>query len=230
MGRKSKKIPISEEDKQASVENEQAQSEDGDTDRAEEKPAEKQSGVEQGQKEFDESGREGLEKDVAGEDDDYSAVRQDFDQLQNRFLRLQADFDNYRKRMVREKGETYQRANEDLLLELLPAIDHLDLALDAAEEHDAPQGFIEGFRLVSEQLLQVLGKFGLSVIDAEGKEFDVNLHEAVSHLPSEDVPENRVSSQVRRGYMLGDRLLRPAQVVVSSGAPSAASGEAGEAE
>ena len=141
------------------------------------------------------------------------------EQLRDRLLRLQADFDNYRKRVQREKNELYRRANEDIMMELLPVLDHLDIALEAAETHDAPDAFVEGFRLVSEQLVAALGKFGLKPVDAEGEAFDVNLHEAVSHLPSPDVPEEHVMNQVRRGYKLSDFLLRPAQVVVSSGPP-----------
>lgn len=150
------------------------------------------------------------------------------EKLRDRLLRLQADFDNYRKRVQREKNELYRRANEDIMIELLPALDHLEMALDAAATHDAPAAFTEGFRLVAEQLLAALGKFGLTPIDAEGQPFDVNLHEAVSHLPSADVPEEHVMNQVRRGYRLGDFLLRPAQVVVSSG-PPAANGDAAAA-
>lgn len=137
--------------------------------------------------------------------------------LKDRLLRLQADFDNFRKRTLREKDSLYKRANEDLMAELLSPLDHLDMALDAAGEHGAPRSFIEGFQLVKEQVLGILGKFGLSVVDADDGEFDFNLHEAISHLPSDDVAENCIISQVRRGYKLGDLLLRPAQVVVSSG-------------
>jgi molecular chaperone GrpE len=141
--------------------------------------------------------------------------------LQDRLLRLQADFENFRKRTLREKNELYQRANEDLMEELLPVIDHLDLALQSAGEHGGAQAadasFVEGVRLVATQLLSALGKFGLSPLDAEGQVFDHNLHEAIAHLPSSDVPENRVITQTRRGYKLGDRLLRPVQVVVSNG-------------
>jgi len=134
-----------------------------------------------------------------------------------RLLRLQADFENFRKRTLREKGEIYRRSNEQVLEELLPVLDHLDIALAAAQEHGADKAFVEGFRLVSEQMLSVLKKFGLIPTDAQGDEFDPNRHEAISHLTSDDVPQNVVMTQVRRGYLLGDKLLRAAQVVVSSG-------------
>ncbi len=138
-------------------------------------------------------------------------------ELENRLLRLQADFDNFRKRVARERNETYTRANEDLLSEVIPVIDHMDMALTAAADHDAPEALLSGVSLVAEQLKGVLGKFGLEKIDAASKEFDPNEHEAISHLPSEDVPDNHVMQQTRLGYKLKGRILRPAQVVVSSG-------------
>jgi len=138
-----------------------------------------------------------------------------------RLIRLQADFENFKKRTIRERNETYRRANEDIMEELLPVMDHMELALDAAAQHDADEAMVEGFRLVSEQLRAALAKFGLTPVDAADAEFDHNLHEAISHLPSPDVAENHVIAMTRRGYKLGDRLLRAAQVVVSSGDPSA---------
>jgi molecular chaperone GrpE len=138
-----------------------------------------------------------------------------------RLLRLQADFDNFKKRTIRERNETYRRANEDIMEELLPVMDHMELALDAAAQHDADEAMVEGFRMVSEQLRGALAKFGLTPIDATAAEFDPNLHEAISHLPSTEVDENHVMIMTRRGYKLGDMLLRAAQVVVSSGDPAA---------
>ena len=136
-------------------------------------------------------------------------------------LRLRADFENYKRRVLREKDELYRRATEDLMAELLPVLDHLEMALKAAEDR-ADDPFVQGVRLVGDQLMTALGKHGLAPIDAAGEPFDPNLHEAVSHLPSPDTDENHVMVQTRRGYRLGDRLLRAAQVVVSSGAPAAA--------
>lgn len=141
------------------------------------------------------------------------------DEMENRLLRLQADFDNFRKRVARERGETYARANEDLMTEVIPVIDHLDMAIQSARDHDCPPGLVDGVNLVGDQLKGVLEKFGLEKIDAKGKEFDPNEHEAISHLPSPDVAENMVMDQTRLGYKLKGRLLRAAQVVVSSGKP-----------
>jgi molecular chaperone GrpE len=136
----------------------------------------------------------------------------------DKVLRLHADFENMRKRALRERNEIYRRANEDIMTELLPVLDHLDLALAAGEDvGEGHEAIVEGFKLVSEQLMTVLKKFGLEPIDAEGQPFDTCKHESISQMPSETVPEGIVMTQTRRGYMLGDKLLRPVQVVVSAG-------------
>lgn len=137
--------------------------------------------------------------------------------LKDRLLRLQADFDNYRKRMDREKKDWIAFASEKLVLELLPVLDHFELGLTDSAKNGVPAAFIEGFQLVYNQLRAALEKSGVQAIDAEGAAFDPHLHEAITHLPSDDVPEGHVVVQTRRGYQLGDKLLRAAQVVVSSG-------------
>ena len=137
--------------------------------------------------------------------------------LQDRLLRLQADFENYRKRMEREKKDWIAFAAEKLLLELLPVLDHFELGLADSAKSGAPAAFTEGFQLVCNQFRAALEKAGVQAIVAEGVAFDPNLHEAITHLPSDTVPEGHVAAQTRRGYKLGDKLLRAAQVVVSSG-------------
>jgi len=145
----------------------------------------------------------------------------DNEDLKDRLLRLQADFDNFRKRVVREKNEIYQRANENIMEELLPVLDHLDLALEACSVEDSSRALFEGVQLVAVQAKSVLEKFGLKQIDAEGIQFDPSVHEAISHISSDEAPENTVIKQTRKGYMLGNKVLRAAQVVVSSGKASA---------
>ena len=140
--------------------------------------------------------------------------------LQDRLLRLQADFDNFRKRTLREKNELFDSANQALMLELLPVIDHLHLGIQAASAHQADPAFREGLTMIFDQLMGVLSKFGLSPIETENQVFDTNRFEAVNTLPSATEPEGIVLALVRRGYMLRNKLLRPAQVIVSSGPPS----------
>ncbi len=141
----------------------------------------------------------------------------EIDAMKDRLLRLQADFDNYRKRMIREKEETFQMANEALMEEILPVLDHMEMAMNAAGQQQVPDAFLDGVKLVMGQLMQVLKKFGLTPIDAEGLLFDPHQHEAISHLKSETVPDHHVIAQTRRGYSLRNKVLRAAQVVVSDG-------------
>ena len=158
---------------------------------------------------------------------DVLEASKDLEVLRDRMLRLQADFDNFRKRTARDRSEIYKRANEDLMAEMLPVIDHIELGIAKAAEHGAEAGMIEGWRLIADQLLSVLQRFGLTPLDAAGAIFDPTLHEAIAHLPSKDAPAGTVVKQTRRGYMIGSKLLRPAQVFVSSGDATAdASGPA----
>lgn len=136
--------------------------------------------------------------------------------LKDQLLRLRADFDNFRKRTLRERGELFLFANEALFLEVLPVIDHFEMGFKSAEEHKTDCSVTDGFRLVYNQLLDVLKKFNVTAIDAVGEPFDPHRHEAILHMPS-DKPAETVLEQVRRGYMLGEKLLRAAQVIISSG-------------
>ncbi len=135
-----------------------------------------------------------------------------------RLLRLQADFDNFRKRVLREKEELYRLANEDIMEALFPVMDHLELALSHANGSGVSDLIVQGFKMVGEQLASTLTKFGLTPISTDGAEFDPNVHEAILQIPSTEVPENHIVSRTRAGYMLGNRVLRAAQVVISSGA------------
>jgi len=138
-------------------------------------------------------------------------------QLQEKLLRLQADFDNFRKRTQRERMTLSLSAREELMGEILTLLDHFELGLNNAKAHDANPLVLEGFQLVYDQVVTAMGKFGLAAIDAEGKTFDPHLHEAVTHVASADHPADTIVAQTRRGYTLGEKLLRAAQVVVSSG-------------
>jgi molecular chaperone GrpE len=142
--------------------------------------------------------------------------KEDEEPLKNQMLRLQADFDNFRKRTQRERGELFQMANETLFLEILPVIDHFEMGFKSAEEHKTDCSVTEGFRMVYNQLLDVLKKFNVTAIDTIGESFDPHRHESLLHMPS-DKPAGTVIEQIRRGYMLGEKLLRAAQVIVSSG-------------
>ncbi len=146
-----------------------------------------------------------------------AAAAEEEESLRDQFVRLQADFANFRNRTQRERVELYQRANEDLLLEILPVLDHYEMGLQTAEQHDADKAVVDGFKMVYDQFQNVLKKFNLEPIDAVGEVFDPHKHEALTHMPSDEFPAETCSNQVRRGYLFGGKLLRAAQVVVSSG-------------
>lgn len=155
---------------------------------------------------------------AAAEDDDpVAGLQADLDRFRDLALRSQADFENYRKRTVREKDDAIKYANSSLLERLLPIIDNFELGLAAAKAEGEKSPIYSGMSLVSKQLSDFLSDNGLQPIDAVGKKFDPNLHEAIAHEPSDSVPEETVIRQTRRGYKFKDRLLRPSSVVVSSG-------------
>ena len=141
--------------------------------------------------------------------------------LQDRLLRLQADFDNFRKRTARDRQETTLRANEDLLRELLPVADHFELGLQQAVKGGLDPAVRQGLQHVLDQFLAALGRFGLVPIAAVGQPSDPNVHESVALTPSAEFPRDVVVCEIRRGYKLGAQLLRAAQVVLSSGAAEA---------
>ncbi len=162
-------------------------------------------------------------EETAGDPAAAEASRE-IDSLKDRLLRLQADFDNFRKRTLRERDQLYRMANEDLLGELIPVIDHFELGLKTAAEHETDEAVQKGFRIVLDQLNSAARKFGLEPVDVEeGGAFDPHQHEALSHIPSDQYEADAIVAVVRRGYKLGDKLVRPCQVVVSSG-PAAGSG------
>jgi molecular chaperone GrpE len=139
------------------------------------------------------------------------------DTLQDRLLRKQAEFENYKKRSERERAEYIQMASADLMRELLNVLDSFDLAVRNASERAADEDMLRGIDLVYKQLLDTLGRFGLKPVEAKGQVFDPNFHQAVTTVASADVPENTVVEELRRGYTLNGRLLRPAMVSVSAG-------------
>ena len=137
------------------------------------------------------------------------------DEHWDRLLRTTADFDNYKKRAAREKQEAAKYANESLLQKLVPVLDTFDMAMAAAQNQEAVPSLKTGIAMVHQQLKSALSDAGLEEVDAAGKTFDPNLHEAVSQQETTALPEGQVVQQMRKGYKLRDRLLRPASVVVA---------------
>jgi molecular chaperone GrpE len=139
------------------------------------------------------------------------------DENWERLLRISADLENYKKRAVREKQDAIKFANESMLQKLIPVLDNFDMALAATQNSnaDASQSLQTGVNMILQQFRNVLVEAGLEEIDATGKAFDPNLHEAVSEQESAEVPEGQILQQLRKGYKLRERLLRPASVVVA---------------
>ena len=133
----------------------------------------------------------------------------------DRLLRVAADFDNYKKRTTREKEEWTKFANEDLIKAILPFVDNLERAINHAKKVEDTGVLIEGVRLTIQQLLQALNKFGLSSFESLGKPFDPTRHEAVLVVPTDQHEPNQVVEEFQKGYLLNDRLIRPATVSVS---------------
>ena len=141
-------------------------------------------------------------------------LRRERDELHDRLLRKGAEFDNYRKRIERERREHSDQAVVDLLLSLLTVVDDFDRALTIEAGADA-EGYRKGVELIYAKLHDVLKKHGVRPIETLGTDFDPNLHEAVMHEASPDHRDGEVIGELRKGYMLGDKLLRPAMVKVA---------------
>lgn len=149
--------------------------------------------------------------------DDISELQKQRDQYYEQLLRKSAEFDNYRKRVERERQTLADAAAASIIEELLPLVDNLERALKADTGTDATEAYRRGVELIHRQLVEVLRKRGVRPIDALGAEFDPYYHQAVSHEPAEGRRDNEIIEEFRRGYMLGDRLLRPAMVKVAKG-------------
>lgn len=130
--------------------------------------------------------------------------------------RLQADFDNYRKRTQKEKTELIKYASERLVVELLPVLDNFDRAVSAAKINPDFTSFSQGVEMILRQLQTALSKEGLKAMDAVGQPFDPNLHDAVLRVASEEHPENTVVEELQKGYYLKEKVLRPCMVKVSN--------------
>ena len=147
--------------------------------------------------------------------DPLEELRRERDALQDRLLRTAAEFDNYRKRMDRERRDLADHAAGEAIKDLLPIIDNLERALQASAQDDPLR---KGVELIHKQMLEMLRKRGVTPIEALGADFDPNVHEAVTHEESDQHREGEVMEELQRGYKVGERLLRPSMVKVAKGA------------
>lgn len=170
-----------------------------------------------------------VSKAPEGDDNAFSELVKKLDEAtaeatehKERYLRTVADLENYRKRSIREKEEARRQANFGLVEDLLPVLDNFKLGLKSAEQHDGGAAFAEGFRMILTQMEAALKQNGLEEINPENAVFDPNFHEAVAHIPHDEIEDGHIVEVQRIGYKLHERLLRPAAVIISSGAPEKA--------
>jgi molecular chaperone GrpE len=144
------------------------------------------------------------------------AKEEEVKETYDRLLRVSADFENYKKRSAREMEEFRKYANQSLLKEMLSVVDNLELAINSSnDKKKADKHLIEGLNLTLNEILRVFEKFNVKPIEAQGKAFDPAFHEAVMREETDDFPEKTVISEFQKGYLIHDRLLRPAMVVVA---------------
>jgi molecular chaperone GrpE len=167
-----------------------------------------------------------LKESEANVEDAFSKLQEELGSIHDRYLRLGAEFENFKKRSERERLTSIRFANENLLVELLPVLDHLEHAIAAATNHEsesaAASNVVTGVQMVLKQFKDILAKSGLKEFTSAGTPFNPNLHEALAERESSEHDDGVVIEEFQKGYMLNDRLVRPARVVVSKkGKPSA---------
>lgn len=157
------------------------------------------------------------EEDFARMQQELEEARAESEAATDKLMRLAAEFDNYKKRNIKEQESIRKYAAQNLIKELLPILDNLERAIDSANESNEVNSLIDGVKMILKQLYTVLEKEGVSVIKAVGETFDPNFHEAVVHVPSDEYPENVIVQEYQKGYILHDRIIRPSMVAVSKG-------------
>lgn len=162
----------------------------------------------------------GMQAVLAAKEDECKA-------LNEKYLRLAAEFENYKRLAQRDQREQIKFGNEQLLKEFLPVVDNLERAIKAAHDKGSSTALVQGVDLTLKQLTGSLAKFGVQAVESVGKPFDPGCHQAVSQVPSDLVPSDHILDEFQKGYRLHDRILRAAMVSVSSG-PAQAGGESSE--
>ncbi|HIS73915.1 TPA: nucleotide exchange factor GrpE [Candidatus Galligastranaerophilus intestinavium] len=158
---------------------------------------------------------ENPEENNSNPDDECEKLRAELADLNNKYIRMAADFDNYRKRQAQERESLLKYGAAETMTKLLAVLDTFERAKESLKDIDDAKSVKESYEVAFKQLLDTLKKAGLETIDALGAEFDPNLHEAIAQTPTNEHPDNTVISQMQTGYKLGDRVLRPALVNVA---------------
>jgi len=159
------------------------------------------------------------EKTVALKESEYLKLKEEADRAKeywDKLLRLQADFDNTRKRLEREKQDFVKFANEGIILELLNVLDDLERTVELAQsQHQDLSNFLKGVEMILAHLYEMLKEYGVKPIEAQGKLFDPHYHEALMQVENKDLPEHTIVEELQKGYLLNDRVIRTAKVKVS---------------
>jgi molecular chaperone GrpE len=166
---------------------------------------------------------EALAADVA--EQTKTDLADELEETRNRLLRTQAELDNFRKRARRELEDAQRYASISLMRDLLPVLDNLNRAIEAAEKSDSASGLLDGVKMVVEQFGSVLKQYHCVPIEAAGERFDPNVHEAIAQLPSPDHAAGSVMSVTQTGFLLHDRVVRPSQVIVAAPSSDPPSGD-----
>ena len=201
---------------QAEEENAKGASEDEEvSDNEEEEPDEEQEPDEEEEPdEEDEDKKSG--KKLFGKKNKKDKKDEKIEELTDRLTRQMAEFDNFRKRTEKEKSQMYEIGAKDIIEKMLPVVDNFERGLDAVKEEDKEDPFIQGMEMVYKQLMTVLGELGVKPIEAVGKEFDPNLHNAVMHVEDENFGENIIAEEFQKGYMYRDSVVRHSMVKVAN--------------
>lgn len=150
------------------------------------------------------------------DNDELAKLQEQYDKLNQQYIRLAADFDNYRKRQEQERESLLKYGAESALKKMIEVLDNFERGEKALENVEDCTQCKESFKLVHKQVMDTLTKLGMEVIEAEGKEFDPNFHDAVMQTPTSEHPENTVINELQKGYKMGDRVLRPSLVNVAT--------------
>ncbi len=159
---------------------------------------------------------EDTKNDVSKDQGNESELQKKYDALNQQYLRLAADFDNYRKRQEHEREELLKFGTENALKKMIEVLDNFERGQKALEKVEDCEKVKESFNLVHKQVVDALTKLGLETIETEGKEFDPNFHDAVMQTPTSDKPEHTIINELQKGYKMGDKVLRPALVNVAT--------------
>ncbi len=159
---------------------------------------------------------ENTEENSEKNNSELDELQKKYDTLNQQYLRLAADFDNYRKRQEHEREELLKFGTENALKKMIEVLDNFERGKKTLENVEDCQTVKDSFNLVHKQVVEALTKLGLEVIETEGKEFDPNFHDAVMQTPTSDKPEHTIINELQKGYKMGDKVLRPALVNVAT--------------